>query len=106
MNDTAKVRVSKLLSERGLCSRREADGLDVREPVECPCQAGGGILAAGEQHEGGVTRIVVGCGCRHESEQRVGEPREIFQRAAADAQLAALVCGDPQRMAQIPVLHV
>jgi 23S rRNA pseudouridine2604 synthase len=26
MNDTGKVRVSKLLSEQGLCSRREADG--------------------------------------------------------------------------------
>jgi 23S rRNA pseudouridine2604 synthase len=26
VNDTGKVRVSKLLSERGLCSRREADG--------------------------------------------------------------------------------
>ena len=34
----------------------EGDGLDVLEAVERPGEAGGGILAAGEQHQGG-TRI-------------------------------------------------
>ena len=32
----------------------EADGLDVRVPRERPREAGGGILAAGKQHQGGA----------------------------------------------------
>ena len=40
----------------------EADGFHAREAVERPGEADGGVLPAGEQHEGGVGLVVIGRG--------------------------------------------
>lgn len=65
MNDSAKVRVSKLLSERGLCSRREADGYIER----------GWVFVDGER----VTEL----GTRAYPEQEITLSREAQSRQLA-----------------------